>query len=77
MDCARLKELDDDNWWLHLYAMFSRVTSLQDLLLLRPPPREVLEQGPPAGIAEKMEVFRERAARCRAGIVNAMQHDSL
>lgn len=77
VDCARLKELDDDNWWLHLYVMFSRVTSLQDLLLLRPPPREVLEQGPPAGIAEKMEVFRERAARCRAGIVNAMQHDSL
>ncbi|CAL1136632.1 unnamed protein product [Cladocopium goreaui] len=60
VDCARLNELDDDNWWLHLYVMFSRVTSLSDLLLFRPPPRELLERGPPAGIAKRLEAFQER-----------------
>ncbi|CAJ1351727.1 unnamed protein product, partial [Effrenium voratum] len=44
VDCARLPEMDDDTWWLHLYVMFSRVTKLDDLLLFRPPPRDVLER---------------------------------
>ena len=52
VDCGRQKEKDDDEWWLHLYVMFSRVTSLSDLLLIRPPPRELLERGPPSGIAK-------------------------
>ena len=41
VDCGRQKEKDDDEWWLHLYVMLSRVTSLSDLLLVRPPPREL------------------------------------
>ena len=68
VDCARLPELDDDNWWLHLYVMFSRVTSLDDLLLLRPPPRELLERGPPTGIRERTAAFQAKAERCRQGV---------
>ena len=63
VDCARLPEMDDDSWWLHLYVMFSRVTALGDLLLLRPPPRDVLERGPPAAIAEKVAAFSEASRR--------------
>ena len=33
----------DDEWWLNLYVMFSRVTRMADMLLLRPPPRQLLE----------------------------------
>lgn len=67
VDCARLPEMDDDNWWLHLYVMFSRVTSLDDLLLLRPPSREVLERGPPKAIREQVAAFQRRADECRQG----------
>ena len=44
IDCARIEPTpsgkqgaSDDHWWLHLYVMLSRVTCLEDLLLLRPP----------------------------------------
>ena len=73
VDCARLPEMDDDNWWLHLYVMFSRVTALGDLLLLRPPPRDVLECGPPAAIAEKVAAFQKRAEECRQGTFSKCQ----
>ena len=73
VDCARLPELSDDNWWLHLYVMFSRVTSLENLLLLRPPPRELLERGPPEAIVERLKEFQQRAQRCRAGALRLRQ----
>lgn len=47
--------------------MFSRVTSLDDLLLLRPPSREVLERGPPKAIREQVAAFQRRADECRQG----------
>ena len=67
IDCARLPELDEDNWWLHLYVMFSRVTCLQDMLLIRPPPRYMLERGPPKAILARLRRLEERAATCRSG----------
>ena len=67
IDCARLPELDDDNWWLHLYVMFSRVTCFGDMLLLRPPPRDMLERGPPKAIQERLRLLEQRAATCRLG----------
>ena len=72
VDCGRQKEKDEDEWWLHLYVMLSRVTCLSDLLLVRPPPRELLERGPPVGIAKSLEKFQQRATECRAGIT--MRH---
>ena len=62
MDCARIEQhgkqgMNDDTWWLNLYVMFSRVTRMEDMLLLRPPPRKLLERGPPASIREAVRRF--------------------
>ena len=72
IDCARLPPtgttgMDDDTWWLHLYVMFSRATRMSDMLLLRPPPRELLERGPPASVKTQLRRFAERADVCRQG----------
>ena len=69
IDCARQPEMDEDNWWLHLYVMLSRVTCLEHLLLMHPPPRELLERGPPATIRASMTDFASKALRCREGIM--------
>ena len=47
IDCARnepqgKRGTSEDEWWLNLYVMFSRVTKMEDMLLLRPPPRTLL-----------------------------------
>ena len=52
--------MPDDEWWLHLYVMFSRATCMDDMLLVRPPPRELLEAGPPQGVKAALEKFDER-----------------
>ena len=65
IDCARLEktnDMNDDNWRLNLYVMFSRVTQMSDLLLLRPPPREILERGLPSSIKNQLERFETRMA---------------
>ena len=73
IDCARLPptgaetDMDDDVWWLHLYVMFSRATRMSDMLLLRPPPRALLERGPPANVREQLQKFADRADVCRRG----------
>ena len=59
--------MDDDVWWLHLYVMISRVTRMSDMLILRPPPRELLERGPPANVRAQLQRFAERADVCREG----------
>ena len=67
IDCARDEPqggqgTDDDAWWLHLYVMFSRVTRMEDMLLVRPPPRWLLERGPPASARAALQRF-ERVER--------------
>ena len=69
IDCARIEPspsekqgASDDHWWLHLYVMLSRATCLEDLLLLRPPPRELLERGPPPHIRKALASFEARIA---------------
>ena len=71
IDCARIEPqgnrgADDGNWWLHLYVMFSRVTRMQDLLLLRPPPRKLLEQGPPVSVRKALARFEAQIAVSKA-----------
>ena len=66
IDCGRMESrgrlgLSDDQWWLHLYVMFSRVTCMQDMLLLRPPPRDVLERGPPPSVRKALAQFEAKA----------------
>ena len=62
IDCARNvthgeRGASDDAWWLNLYVMFSRVTRMEDMLLIRPPPRKLLERGPPPSVREALKRF--------------------
>ena len=40
----------------------SRATCMEDMLLLRPPPREFLERGPPASVCEALEGLEQNIA---------------
>ena len=62
IDCGRIEPsgsqgMSDETWWFHLYVMLSRATRMKDMLLLRPPPRELLERGPPKAILQALHRF--------------------
>ena len=54
--------MSDGDWWLNLYVMLSRATRMEDILLVRPPPRDLLEKGPPADLREALATFEDRIA---------------
>ena len=58
--------MDEDTWWLHLYVLLSRATTLENLLVIRAPPADFLLRGPPAKLRERLEVFAQRCDACRA-----------
>ena len=58
--------MDEEDWWLHLYVMLSRTTTLDDLLLLRAPGVEFLLRGPPAALRERLRTFARRIEACHA-----------
>ena len=65
IDCARQEPrgntgASDDQWWLHLYVMFSRATCMEDMLLLRPPERAMIERGPPEHVRKALEGFEQK-----------------
>ena len=81
IDCARMEPpagragrsdtrrgKSDDVWWLHLYVMLSRPTCMADMLLLRPPPRALLERGPPPAVRKALEQFE---AKIKVSIADA------
>ena len=73
MDCGRTtgsRGMTDEQWWLNLYVMFSRVTRMEDMLLLRPPPRRLLEAGPPASVLRALRGFEQKT---RASVEAAME----
>ena len=64
IDCARnepqgKRGTSEDERWLNLYVMFSRVTRIEDMLLSRPPPRTLLERGPPVAVHEALQRFEQ------------------
>ena len=78
IDCARnepdgMRGTSDDEWWLNLYVMFSRVTKMDDMLLLRPPPRELLERGPPASVRDALRRFERVEAATVADALRKAQ----
>ena len=70
IDCARRETgahpTSDGDWWLHLYVMVSRATSIHDLLLLRAPESDWLLRGPPENLRQRLQLFRARVGRCHA-----------
>ena len=70
VDCARREQkphpMDDDDWWLHLYVMISRATSLDDLLLLHARDVSFLLRGPLADLRARLDVFGRRVNATRA-----------
>ena len=70
IDCARIPPqglvgMSNETWWLNLYVMFSRATKMSDMLLIRPPPRMLLETGPPANVRAQLQKFDERVTATR------------
>ena len=58
--------MEEGDWWLHLYVMLSRATSLDDVLLLRAPESDFLLRGPPADLRARLAVFGRRVKDTRA-----------
>ena len=69
IDCAKREtgnhKTDAADYWLHMYVMLSRATTLRDIVLLRAPPESFLLQGPPADLKKRLAVFRTRVATCQ------------
>jgi len=68
IDCAK-RELgahptDPNDFWLHMYVMLSRATSLRDIILIRAPDKAFLLQGPPADLQKRLKMFRARVDSC-------------
>ena len=58
--------MSDEDWWLHLYVLFSRATCMEDMLVLRPPPRDLLESGPPQNVRNALARFTSKIAASRS-----------
>ena len=69
IDCAKrdtgANATNSDDYWLHMYVMLSRATSLRDLLLIRAPEATFLLQGPPRDLKKRLWMFRARVDKCK------------
>ena len=54
----------EEDWWLDLYVMLSRATRLEDLLLVRAPPIDFFQSGPPVSMRRQLATFARRSAAC-------------
>ena len=50
----------------HMYVMLSRATKMEDLLLLRPPPKDFFERGPPPSIVKALQQFENKRVASEA-----------
>jgi len=66
--------MSDEDWWLHLYVLFSRATCMEDMLVLRPPPRDLLESGPPRNVRVALERFTSKIAASRSDAEDLARH---
>ena len=60
IDCAqppwlRGNESTETTYWLHLYVMLSRARSMEQMLLINPPPRFLLQTGPPQSVLQELQ----------------------
>ena len=77
LDCGRQETgchpMEDDDWWLDLYVMLSRATSLDDLLLVRAPDLEFFLKGPPRNLTKQLSKLARRTDICRKNAENLCQ----
>lgn len=47
-----------DECWLNIYVLLSRLQSMEDFLIVRPPDYEILFGGPPAALEAEFDYLR-------------------
>ena len=76
MFLQRPGNMSEDDWWLHVYVMISRVRTSAQILAYGLPPKELFERGPPKFLAEGLQKLEgmagfaaelAKAARSRLG----------
>jgi len=60
-------------FWLACYVMLTRCRSLSGLLILRLPPRDALEVGPPQNVKEEMERLKKLDVSTRKNLFKNLQ----
>lgn len=67
-----------DEYWLSVYVLLSRLHSLDDLLLLRPPDQAALAEGPPQFLVQEFQRLyakqRDTLAATDAELAQLSQH---
>ena len=61
-------------FWLACYVMLTRCKSLDGLLILRLPPREALQVGPPERVKVEMDRLKDLAARTKHRLFRNLQN---
>ena len=56
-----------DDFWSALYVLFSRATRMEDMLLLRCPPKSFFDEGPPAYLKTFLQDLHETDGTIAAG----------
>lgn len=60
--------MTEDDWWMHLYVMVSRVRTSAQMLVYDLPPREMFERGPPDWVHTGIRQLEELAVECDAAV---------
>jgi hypothetical protein len=69
--------LQDDDYWMHLYVMLSRVRTSYGLVAYGLPEKEWFERGPPKWVVSGMRKLRAKARQCRALVATARAYYGL
>ena len=56
-----------DDFWSALYVLLSRATRMEDMLLLRCPPKSFFDEGPPAYLKEFLRNLHGEDGKLAAG----------
>ena len=70
---TRPKAHGEDDHWMHLYVMLSRLRTIDGLMIYELPERKLFERGPPRWLHEWLELFDARSQDTRARAQEIMQ----
>ena len=66
--------MNDDDYWMHLYVMLSRVRTLEQALLFYLPDKTIFEKGPPTWLTSALKPITERANADLDSSIHAARH---